>query len=885
MTLNARMTITAAVACVLTSTALYPLYYGSEWFYAGAGAVIVVAACGALSRLRVLPAPVCLAISLLGLLLYLNVVFEAHYAVLAVIPTPTSIAKLWALAGTGITDSAKYVQAPDLPGLVLLAAGGIGITAALTDLIAVRLQSAALAGLPLLVLFTVPVTMNAHGGPGTVVVFCLGAAGYLAMLSADGRERIRVWGRLVSLWRSGSADHGSYPGARRADPAASPGERAGPDTRPLAAAGRRVGLASVVLAICVPLIVPGLHPSKLFSTGPGIGGTGGGQAQPLSESLADTLTELRESHPTPVLSYTTTASPSLQTDDAQYLQQYVLDTLTDSGWETSNFWAGATSSKSIPLPPGLTEVTDAQAVQTSVTVLAKGALATNSAPTFLPVPYPPIQLTVPPGVWVVDYPDLMVFSDNDYIAAGSYTATSYVVDPTATQLNDAAVAPLASLKPDLELPASYQSAALKQIARQVTTGARTEFEKVQELAEWLSGPDFRYSPAAQTFDSAAGLLNYLTNGKAGVCVQSAWAMTVLARLLGIPARMVQGFTAGTEERKDFYVVKTSDAHAWTEVYFSGYGWIRFEPTPAGQGTARAPNYMTEVVGQGRLSGPGSSTPPGRLASQTPSASHPFGITRPTPAGAGAPGSAASKPAGTPWSAIALAVLVAIALVCAVIAMSAPAARRGDADRPARRRSPATLGAAALVTAIVALALYRLLASIHGLDLRADWAAVGIAFGAAAAVILAGPVTGRFILRRLRWMRASDDASRAHTAWREFRADLADFGVACRPSEPPRALANRVAAGLAQPAREAVHRLALAEERASYSAHPSDSANLRRDGAAARRGIGASVRRGGRWRARIFPASVMTALADGAARIPDHLAARVSARRAERKPVG
>ena len=50
----------------------------------------------------------------------------------------------------------------------------------------------------------------------------------------------------------------------------------GPDTRALAAAGRRVGFASIVLALCVPLILPGLHPSKLFSSGPGIGGTGGG---------------------------------------------------------------------------------------------------------------------------------------------------------------------------------------------------------------------------------------------------------------------------------------------------------------------------------------------------------------------------------------------------------------------------------------------------------------------------------------------------------------------------------------------------------------------------------------------------------------------------------
>src|SRR6185437_14872344 len=47
------------------------------------------------------------------------------------------------------------------------------------------------------------------------------------------------------------------------------------------------------------------------------------------------------------------------------------------------------------------------------------------------------------------------------------------------------------------------------------------------------------------------------------------------------------------------------------------------------------------------------------------------------------------------------------------------------------------------------------------------------------------------LRRWRWMRADDDAGRAHAAWREFHDDLADFGMTSRPSEPPRTLAARV----------------------------------------------------------------------------------------------
>ena len=193
-------------------------------------------------------------------------------------------------------DASRYAPpAPDRPGLLLLAAGGVGIAAVAADLIAVRLRSTALAGLPLLVLFTVPVIMNApHDQLTTGLGFCLGGAGYLAMLSADGRERIRVWGRLISLWRpapryggfqtpadAGAAFDGALgeapePGARHRREGGRGIRVPGPDTRALAAAGRRIGLASIVLALAVPLIVPGLHPSKLFSSGPGIGGTGGG---------------------------------------------------------------------------------------------------------------------------------------------------------------------------------------------------------------------------------------------------------------------------------------------------------------------------------------------------------------------------------------------------------------------------------------------------------------------------------------------------------------------------------------------------------------------------------------------------------------------------------
>jgi transglutaminase-like putative cysteine protease len=876
MTVNGKMTVTTAVACVLTSTVLLPLFTSALWFVIGAGAVIAVAATGALTRLRTLPVSACLAASLAGLLLYLNLIFEARHSLLLVIPTPNSLNRLWHLAGAGMHDANRYAPpAPNLPGLLLLAASGVGITAVLADLIAVRLRSTALAGLPLLVLFTVPVTMNAsHDQLSTAVVFCLSGVGYLAMLSTDGRERIRVWGRLVSLWRTAPR----Y-GRARDDGDGQPdgGRRSGPDTRALAAAGRRVGLASIVLALCAPLIVPGLHASKLFSSGPGIGGRGGtGDSQSLSlpSALNQAVEQLHESQPRTVFTYTTNATQAQQASDAEYFRQYVFDTLGDSGWQVDNYADRSVPVSSIPGPPGLTDATGVQTVRTSVTV-AKDFRAPSSQPTFLPLPYPAIQVSAP-GKWLAD-PDLMVYSTSDSIAGQSYAVTSAMVDPSRTQLASVpAVVPTASLAPDLRLPDAYRTTALKRLAERNTAGQTVEFGKVNALASWLSSEQFTYSLASPQVTSASGLVNFLTKSKTGFCVQYAYAMTVLTRELGIPARFVVGYTGGTQLKDGSYLVRNTDAHAWTEVFFPSLGWIRFEPTPAGQGTASAPDYMTGGAGHGFNGG----APPIVKATQTPGAlPTPQGnglapADRPGDAGAVVPGS--GKHAATPWTAIALAVIAALVLALGLISVAAGPAQQALTGHPgaSRRRSRAATAAVVAVAAaaLVALALYRLMARTSGLNIGIGWATVGIAFGATAAAALIAPAVFRLVLRRWRWMRATDDAGRAHAAWREFHDDLADFGVTSRPSEPPRTLAARVTTTLPEPAATAVTRLALAEERASYAARPAESDGLRRDGTAARRGLAAGARRSTRWRAAVFPASMMTALGEAAARIPDSIAA-------------
>jgi transglutaminase-like putative cysteine protease len=736
------MTITAAVACILVSTAMTPLFLSPLWFVAATGAVITVAGAGTLTRLRaprVPPVLACLAAGVAAMLLYLNLVFEGHHSLLYVIPTPGSLTRLWYLADAGVHEAHICNQpAPGLPGLILLAAAGAGITAVMTDLIAVRLRSAALAGLPLLVLFGVPVTMNASPNQlANGLMFGLAGAGYLAMLAVGNRAR----GNATAL----------------------------------AAAG---GLTSIAVALCAPLLLSGVHLSALFSPGAEAGG------------LPQTMAQLHEGRARVVFTYTTTASPSLQRNDPQYFRQYVFDTLGEKGWQLTSYSPGAAQASSLPQAPGLTDLSAAQQVTTTVTTTAGFS---GAHPAFLPLPYPEIRVSAP-GQWLAD-PDLMIYSPDSPLAGITYSAVSYAIDPSPAQLE--AVPPLnglSGLAPDLQLPPSYRTAALKQLAQAQTSGQATELGKVAALATWLSSPPFRYSLSAAPSASAAGLLSFLTTTKTGYCVQYASAMTVLTRLLGIPARFVTGYTAGMPGKDGRYQVKTTDAHAWTEVYFPTFGWIRFEPTPGEQGgTASTPDYMSASAGTG--------------SAQT-AAADPI-IEAATGSPSLLPGPLANRPvtkspqrAGQPGT--------------------------GSHDRPAATSQAATT--LAVVTAI--------------------------------ALVLMVPASLRITRRRWRWMRATDDAARAHAAWREFRDDLADFGFGGRLSEPPRTLADRVSVTRPEPASTAVRRLARAEERASYAARPPARQDLRGDVTAARRGLAATARRGTRWRARVLPASLLRSAAVG-----------------------
>ena len=130
-------------------------------------------------------------------------------------------------------------------------------------------------------------------------------------------------------------------------------------------------------------------------------------------------------------------------------------------------------------------------------------------------------------------------------------------------------------------------------AQQVTRGARTQYAIVVALESWFrSDGGFRYTEAPPKLRSGAPpLVDFVERTKAGYCQHYAGAMALMLRYLGIPARVAVGFTSGDyDEDSRRWTVTDHDAHAWVEVWFEGWGWLPFDPTPT-RGAGASP-YST-----------------------------------------------------------------------------------------------------------------------------------------------------------------------------------------------------------------------------------------------------------------------------------------------------
>ncbi|MGD9318305.1 MAG: transglutaminase-like domain-containing protein, partial [Anaerolineae bacterium] len=81
----------------------------------------------------------------------------------------------------------------------------------------------------------------------------------------------------------------------------------------------------------------------------------------------------------------------------------------------------------------------------------------------------------------------------------------------------------------------------------------------------------------------------------GYCDYYASSMVVMARAMGVPARLAVGYVQGTfDHDAERWVVTEEDGHSWVEVYFNGIGWVEFEPTAGRPVLARTGGETTSA---------------------------------------------------------------------------------------------------------------------------------------------------------------------------------------------------------------------------------------------------------------------------------------------------
>ncbi len=130
----------------------------------------------------------------------------------------------------------------------------------------------------------------------------------------------------------------------------------------------------------------------------------------------------------------------------------------------------------------------------------------------------------------------------------------------------------------LKLPDNLPSR-ISNLAAAITDNVSNAYEKAVAVQKYLNG--YRYNEDAKSPSRLGDEVDsFLFLQREGVCTDFATAMVVMLRSLGIPSRFVTGYAPGEfEESSGSFIIRGRDYHAWPEVYFPGYGWIEFEPTP------------------------------------------------------------------------------------------------------------------------------------------------------------------------------------------------------------------------------------------------------------------------------------------------------------------
>jgi hypothetical protein len=303
-----------------------------------------------------------------------------------------------------------------------------------------------------------------------------------------------------------------------------------------------------------------------------------------------------------------------------------------------------------------------------------------------------------------------------------------------------------------ELPSDYPHR-FRDLAAQVTAKAAPSYQKALALQNWFRA-NFVYDLNVPSGHGETAIDNFLSQRR-GYCEQFAGTFAAFARSIGLPSRVAVGFTPGDLGSDGLYHVEGRHAHAWPEVYFSGIGWVAFEPTP-GRGEPGAEGYTGVPAAQ---DGGAVATPNGSVPS-TPT-------TSPTAPGAGARIENGNQE---------------------LIAVPSLGGRLGRQSR--------TTGSA---STLERLGLGLLVAAVLGL------------------LALVGAALLRERRWQRRWATAPSPADQVLVTWQRTLDGLERAGLTVSPSDTPRQVAANVAPTLSEP--DSLEELAESATAAAYSDHP------------------------------------------------------------------
>jgi transglutaminase-like putative cysteine protease len=175
-------------------------------------------------------------------------------------------------------------------------------------------------------------------------------------------------------------------------------------------------------------------------------------------------------------------------------------------------------------------------------------------------------------------------SDSVITRRGSQEVRTYRVESGLPGEEETAARPEArrlrgaELERYLALPDDFP-ASVRALARRFVAGTSTPYDQAIALQDHLR-VGYAYYEEARPGHSNDDLEYFLFRSLHGYCEQFAGAFAAMARSLGLPARLAVGFTPGTYDPDDgVWRVTTKNAHAWPELYLDGMGWVPFEPTP------------------------------------------------------------------------------------------------------------------------------------------------------------------------------------------------------------------------------------------------------------------------------------------------------------------